>query len=189
MKTILSAILVSFLFVSAIGQENFQPGIYREFDEIRFSQPSGDFDYEITESLKHYAPKKGVTYYKLDISRKEAKELGRILAFSDGKDLYVSTGGAKLASRLAFLKAESVGEYYFYEEIVTTPVIINNITYISMSRGQKIMDKSTGKNYLLSSRRLKSIIAEDAELLASFKSESRKKTKLKEYLERYYAAK
>ena len=188
MKTILSSILVACLCIYVNGQNNARSGIYREWDEIRFSQPSGDFEYEVTEEVRHYAPQKGVTYYKLNMSREEAKELGKILAFSDGKDLYISSGGPKLASRLSFVRTETIGEYYFYEDIVATPIIINNMTYMSMSRGQKIMNKSTGRNYLLSARKLKSIIAEDEELLTSFKSEPGKNKKLKEYLERFYNA-
>ena len=62
MKTILSVILVSFLCITVIGQDNFKSGIYREFDEIRFSQPSGEFEYEVIEALKNYAPKRGIAY-------------------------------------------------------------------------------------------------------------------------------
>jgi len=161
------------------NDNNFKPGIYKNFDEFRYGNPSIEFNGQV--STNHYSGKGRIANYKLDSGR----DLGKIFGFSDGGNVFINTSYPKLTSNPTFVKMEYLQKYYFYEYIKYIPVISGSMTTIMPILVQMILDVNTGQVRILNNQTLREILVNDQLLLDEFNRTSGKNKVLKVYLLKY----
>ncbi|MBQ4820975.1 hypothetical protein [Aquimarina sp. MMG016] len=207
MKTIRFAIIIlffsNFMVINAqngsiIKDSILKKGIYKNYDEFKTNTPSIPFSYEIN-SKKRSRIRLGsiekTTYYRIKIDRKKSKKIGSVFGFCDGKNIYIkylhpfsanpTKFLAKLSSKTEFRKIERIGKYAYFENISidNSTGIVAGPNFNTFER--KLLDIEDGEIIRLAKQNVKRIIADDKELLESFKNESNKKKKIKEYIKKY----
>jgi hypothetical protein len=166
------------------NSNNLKPGIYRSFEELKYNNPSVEFSYRIT-SRSRKINQDQVNFYSIDIDKRKAKEAGKVIGFSDGKEVYISRNSQSLRPGTEFVKAEILDRYYYFQDIETI-IVPSGTTVVSVPKlVQKIMDMNTGKITTLNIQNLKELMADNPGLIAGFDRETQKNRKLKEYLIRY----
>lgn len=61
--------------------------------EVRDNSPSFELKYSVEKKIKkigHVLDAKETVYYRLSIKKRESKEMGEVIGFSDGNNLYLS---------------------------------------------------------------------------------------------------
>ncbi len=84
-----------------------------------------------------------------------------------------------------FIRAESIGNYYYYKVGKLVPVYSGTTVLIVPGVDEKVMDMNTGEIIVLNNRKLKEIISDNQQLLTQFENSSHKGRILKEFLMRY----
>lgn len=166
------------------NEKNLAQGFYRNFEELKYNNPSVKFNYPITEKTRKYNGHT-ISTYRVNIDKRAAKQTGKVLGFSNGKDLYLNENISLLSSSTDFIKAEFIGKYYYFEVARLIPVSSGTTMVLVPKVEQKIMDMNTGEVTILNKKTLQAIIADDGQLLSEFKSSSDKNQNLKEFLMRY----
>ena len=166
----------------------FNTGIYKSYRELKENKPSIEFNYQISAKMRGYGILNAsgqIPYYRLDIEKEQCNSIGRILAFSDGRNLYINEDNPKISPKTEFVRTEYLGRYLYFEERGSTMIFIGNVPSTSYFPDQKILDINTGVVIDLNKKTLQAIIADDIELLDQFKSDPNKVKNLKEYLIKY----
>lgn len=159
-------------------------GFYRNFEELKYNNPSVKFNYTINEKTRKYDGY-SIAAYRVNIDRRDAKQAGKVIGFSDGKNLYLNESNSSLSSSTDFFKAEFIGKYYFFENVRLISVSTGTTVVTVPKIEQKIMDMNTGEVTILNMKTLQAMIADDEQLLSEFQSSSNKRQSLKEFLVRY----
>jgi hypothetical protein len=163
---------------------NLRAGIYRSFEELKYNNPSVEFTYGITAKSRKVNQEQ-LDFYRMDIDKRKARDVGKVIGFSDGKDLYINGNSPSLRPAVEFVKAEILDRYYYFQDIETI-IIPSGTTVVTAPRlVQKIMDMNTGKITTLNNQNLKELMADNPPLVNEFDKETHKNRKLKEYLIRY----
>jgi len=165
------------------NDNNLIPGIYKSFEEFKYNNPSFDFDNQMTIKERNYMKDKKI--YNLDIDRKKRRTIGKVFGFCDGKDVFINSNYPKLTANPEFVKMEYLLKYYFYEHVEYMPIIVGDVTTISVIPVQKILDLNTGNVKVFNKKTLRDIIADDQTLLEEFDAVAGKNKVLKEYLIKY----
>lgn len=170
------------------NENHLVPGFYRNFEELKFNNPSSDFNFKVTPKTKKYNGSE-ITTYRISIDRKKAKETGRTIGFSDGKYLYLNEDNSSLKPTTEFVRAEFIGNNYYYEIARRVPFPTGTTVIIIPVVYEKIMDMNTGKITTLGNRAIKEIMSDNHQLLEEFDNSSHKNRLYKEFLIRYYSQK
>lgn len=177
------------LWAIYLQNENYlKAGFYKNFEDLKFNNASGEFKYKITERSKKYSGNE-IDYYSLVIDRKEAKSIGKIFGFSDGKNIYINEHVPSLRQGTDFVRAEFMYRYFYYEGVRQLIIPIGSYNIIVPKVDQKIMDMNTGEVSVLTNRNLREIIADNHRLLEEFINDPQRNKKLKDYLEEYLKTK
>lgn len=117
----------------------YKPGIYRTFEELKYNSPSIPFDYEVKEITRRVHFRR-IYRYKMLMYRKEAKTYGRVLGFSDGKNVYIDAKRLTLSASSQFSKVEFGGRYAYFDDVdcITYSEQTNCYVY------DKVMDMHSG---------------------------------------------
>ncbi len=167
------------------NENNLVPGIYRNFEELKYNNPSAEFSLSLTNKSKKYN-REDITTYRINIDKRDAKKLEKVFGFSDGKNLYINqSNNSSLRPSTDFTRAESIGNYYYYKVLKSVPVYSGTTVILVQSVDEKLMDINTGEIITLTSRALKDIISDNQQLLTQFENSSHKGRILKEFLMRY----
>jgi hypothetical protein len=151
---------------------------------MKYNNPSVPLHDKIYSRVVSLSGSKQVTYYKLDVTRNQAKESGEIFGFSDGKNQYVrQTGGTGL--KREFVRIDNYGKYGYFEDIGYILVNSTVVPYLTFN----LIDMNSGDITRIDKKHLREYLAEDPKLLEAFNNESQKDKKIKEYLIRYLANK
>lgn len=197
MKKLQIIIILLISVISANSQDliiydsTYNVGIYKTFEEFRTNSPSIPFNYSIkTRSMGYgFMNMAGtVTFYSINLDRKEGKSIGSVFGFCDGNSIYINEGYPQLGPRAKFSKIEYLGKYSYFKDVKCNSNYnsMNNTFVTSCSLEEKVMDiNDAGAVIRLTKKRLQNIIARDPEILKTFNQEKRKKKKLKEYLIKY----
>jgi hypothetical protein len=167
-----------------------KPGIYKTFEEFRSNAPSIPLQGKITPSEIKFKVKSELatlTSYKLDIPKEEAKKIGGVFGFSDGSTFYVTLNykDPGRVNNAEFYALEYLGRYCIYDAMMIST--LDNHTY--HDKRTFMLDLNTGDAQLITSARLKRIIADNKELLAEFKAVGKNDEETrKAYLLRYLKA-
>ena len=105
--TIFGVFLLSVL--TSFGQMNlngFTPksGIYKSLEELKNNTPSAQLSYRTFSSSMA-----GVMYQHLDVDKSVRKEVGRVMAFSDGNRLFVNFNNPRIRRCTGFCEVEKIG--------------------------------------------------------------------------------
>lgn len=130
----------------------------------------------------------GIHYHRLEVDKKTGKAVGKVYGFDDGKYVYINPRKPKLRKRTDFYKTQPIGGFLHYKVVdrITFPVAGAAPAVIEFP-AEKLLNIETGKAFTLTRGRLRKLIADDVELLESFNEQKKKSSKLKLYLEAYYA--
>jgi hypothetical protein len=170
------------------NENNLKAGIYKNFEEMKYNNPSGEFVYRVTTKSKKYNQDQ-LYLYSIDIDKRKARSIGKVFGFSDGKNVYINENSPSLGPSTEFVKVEFMDRYYYYENI--QPIVIPTGTTVVtvLKLVQKVKDMNTGEVTILNNKSLKELIAGNPQLLNEYDNESQKNRKLKEYLIRYLNSK
>jgi len=187
------SILISFLIVGSNMQtlSAATPGIYKNISEYKQGMPSQSLDSFSVRKIKYgfwgLTSKDRLTFQRLSIDAKAARQMGKVFGFSDGEKLYVKTNKIRVFKISNFAQAESIGKYLYYIDIAYH--FDSRLPFLWFSyRTERLIDKNSGKRIYLTVPFLKKLMAAKPELLQSFKKEKNQSRKLKEYLEAFYVS-
>lgn len=170
------------------NKESLKPGIYKNFDEFKYNSPSLDFDYNISSKKRKYGVlnlKGEVNYYRINIDKKEGKEIGKVFGFSDGKHAYINVKNPYLKKYTEFLRVKKYDNYSYFEEVKSTTIYTGHAVISTNDFYPKIIDMNSGEVTDLTKKRLRKIIEDDNNLLTDFNNGKHNKQKMKEYLLKY----
>ena len=163
-------------------------GIYRNFGEFRYNNPSVEFNYQVSEKMRKYGDLRSsgrIPYYSLNIARETGKSIGKVFGFCDGNHVFINENIPGLGPKTEFVQIENLGRYCYFEDRKPTTIFIGTVPSTIYYIERKIMDTDTGEIIGLNKRTLPEIIADDGDLLAEFMNDPNGGKKLKAYLIRY----
>ena len=157
----------------------FKPGVYNTFEEMKYNNPSAPIDHKIlSRTIKVGGTQ--IIYYKLELNNKKATAKEKYYGFSDGKSIYIrQKEGAGLTRE--FVKIDHYGKYGLFEDVAYVYTGTVSVPFVT----HNILDMNTGTITRIDKKYVRELLAVDPELLESFNNESRKDTKLREYIVRY----
>ncbi len=160
------------------GRRIIQARLFRNINDLLDNRPSD----EISTFVNKRNQGLNITYYQLELSRKKRREIGRVFSFSDETGFYINPRKPKLRKRTNFFKADTIGDFIHFIEMVSVTTPVNNYSY----RAEQLLDIRSGKVKRLSRSLLRELIADDQQLLEMFNNEKGKSAKLASYLREYY---
>lgn len=164
-------------------------GIYRTFEEFKYNNPSVELNHKVTTIKRGYGFMNAagkVTYYRIEVYRKDAKLIGNVFGFCDGENVYINEHSPKIEPSVGFSKIIYFGKYCYYEGVSSSGRSMPNGATVSyQSLAEKIIDIHSGEVITLDDKNLREIIADDPELLKEFNKDSNKNKSLKDYIIRY----
>jgi hypothetical protein len=163
-------------------------GIYKNFEEFRYNNPSVEFNYQVSEKMRKYGDLRSsgrIPYYRINIERETGRSIGKVFGFCDGNNVFINEDIPGLGPKTEFVQVEDLGRYCYFEDRKPTTIFIGTVPSTIYYIERKIMDTDTGEIIALNKRTLPEIIADDADLLAEYNNDPNKGRKLKEYLIRY----
>lgn len=187
MKKIIPLLAV-LLFTSLLAAQDliindtvYNAGFYTSFEEFKYNKPSIPFNYE-TKSVTNNVRGGTVTYHRIAFKKKEAKALGVIFGFSDGKHVYILDEPREIIPNTKFMQIQKFGKLCYFERGIARVGYNNSQTIyllpclLNMESGEIIkVDKTT----------LPEIIADNKALLEAFEQEKKQYKVVKDYLLKY----
>jgi len=207
MKKTLIVFLSIILSVNAFGLElitdsnvKYKRGIYRNFEEFKFNNPTLDLRYVIsvnTESFGFLGTGDKCTYYTLDVGKEESKTIGTVYGFCDGKSIYINSIETDKLHKAKFALLQNVGLYSYFEHIVEN--YSGGMAYgvggaggmmmagggKTYSLGRSILDINNGDKIVFNKSCLKEILKDDKALYDVFMALEWKGDYLYQYLMKY----
>jgi hypothetical protein len=163
-------------------------GIYRNFEEFRYNNPSVEFNYQVSKKMRKYGDLRSsgrIPYYRLNIARETGKSIGKVFGFCDGTNVFINENNPDLGPKTEFVQIENLGRFCYFEDRKSTTIFIGTVPSTLYYIDRKIIDANTGEIVGLNKKTLQEIIADDDDLLEEFKNDPNKGKKLKEYLIKY----
>ena len=162
-------------------------GIYKNFEEFKFNSPSIPLNYKIDtveyNNIDAYTPARNHITYRILLKKSEAKQIGPVFGFCDGKYIYINESNVYLGEKSDFELLKFVGLYSYFEQYMFvqgelgTPSS-NTILY-------KIVNINNGEVSILTQDLAKKIFANDSDILNRYDKENDKKLTLKDYIAMY----
>jgi hypothetical protein len=170
-------------------------GIYKTFEEFKFNSPSIPLVYGKAHKTKKYQASDQyggwLDVFKLEVEKEEAKEIGNIWGFCDGRSIYVWTrSGGRFNNKYHFIKLDFFGRYCHYRMIYNQstggydPITGLGGGSIKMAHTTCI-NMTNGAEFSLTKQNLKMILASDTALYNAFDNQKQKKNHLIRYLDMY----
>lgn len=187
--TIIVFACLSFSYSQPLPAAN--PGIYKTINELKAGKPSLPLSYpEVQEKVRlgvYGLGKHFLTFSKLQITRRQAKDLDRVIAFSDSLDTYIKVNKLKVHKISRFAKTETIGNYLYYHDVTynTTQGKGSGLVWWILPV-ERLYNLNSGKRITLNRKNLKKILTSKPALWDSFKQEKNKAARLKDYLIKYY---
>ena len=165
--TTLVCIILGFVSLNAqITEEKksqtLKKGIYKNFEEFKNNNPSIVLDYDIIKiqgETGGIMDRKQASFVRLDVTRDQGKQVGRVYGFCDGNNIYINEFMPKLRPAVLFMKVGFIGSYCFFEHQPFKDlegVLSHN----------RLINMQTGKLVTLSKRVLKTLIIEENSLVS-----------------------
>lgn len=212
MKNLFSILISLILSCGLAGQSlsdiitnhpsNLKKGFYKNFHEFKFNNPSIPFDHKLIPIIKSHSKDKNNQHisWHVDITKEEAKEIGEIYGFCDGKkvyvleEIYITDYINKFKPNTNFEEVLYLGRYAFFETInkvnswATSPwggyyplepiSIILAIPNIPGGIIIQVINMKSGEVFTLNKKRLEAAIIDDNDLVNDFNSMSNKEKKM-----------
>ncbi len=136
-------------------------GIYKNFEEFKNNSPSMDLEYTILSKqkdtggvLNRLITNGKTSFYYLDISKEQTKEIGKIYGFSDGKNVYINEFNPKLKPSTLFMKVNFISEFCLFEYQPYTSIE-------SLRHRNRVMNMNTKKITRMSRKKLQELIKKE----------------------------
>lgn len=158
-----------------VSDSIYKKGIYRSFEEFKYNNPS------ITE----FSAEKSRLWIKDNVTgaKRKVKNKDKVWGFCDGKQVYVLWR--------KYNPIEIIDRYsYFQERGVRIATVVTGYPLMIIPlpvpyRVQVVINFNNGKMFVLSKKMMRTILAQDPELLDMFKHELNKKQKFEKYIRLY----
>ncbi len=160
------------------GRRISQLRLFRNINDLLNNRPSDEISTFVNERKQGL----DITYYRLEVSKKRGREIGRVFAFSDETGFYINPLKPKLHKRTNFFEADTIGDFIHFIEMASVTTLGNTYPYPE----KKLLDIRSGKVKSLTRSLLRELIADDQQLLEMFNNEKGKSAKLASYLREYY---
>lgn len=186
--TIFFAVLIS-CNVFAQTNKNATRGIYKNLTELEGNTPSLSMtDTFLTKKMKYgfwgLTSKDYLHFQTLPVNAKQAKEVGKIFAFSDGKDVFIKLNNLRLFRRSWFAKTSETGKFYTYTALGVH--VDSRLPFLWWTFPQeKFINYKNGKRTNLWGVAVRKLIKDNTSLFTEFKKDKKRGSKLKEYLLAY----
>jgi len=165
----------------------YKRGIYKDFEEFKFNRPSIPFDYKIDsfeyKNLDLYAKGDSHFTYRIAANKTDAKRIGSVFGFCDGKKIYINESMPLLGERSDFELLHFVGLYSFFKQFMFVQGELgaqNSSTIL-----YKVLNINNGEVSVLMQDDLNRIFADDSVLLQQFSTEKDQKSKIETYIALY----
>ncbi len=178
---------IALIVVPVWAQIKVKPGIYRSFTELRHVAPSAEFTYRITEVQWEYETGKESSLYQINASKDALTKLGEVYGFCLAGKFYYNLSKHKLASENQFVLIEVIGPYFYFEEIVANPDMVNNEIVIRSKKFERLIDTRSGAIITLTPQTVTDILAGNKTLQAQFGRENQPDMVMKHYLVQLYS--
>jgi hypothetical protein len=193
-------IFVSILFYSSAFSQalitdadvTWKKGIYRNFEEFKFNNPSLELTYTVLENKESYGffgTGGDCIYYTFTIEKDESKSIGSIYGFCDGRLIYINTNELEKLHKAKFTLLQNVGLYSYYDHIIEnysggamSPGGQFNGGGTSKSLETTIIDINNGNKITLNNRSLKNILKDDNALYTEYMNLEEKNIYMYKYL-------
>jgi hypothetical protein len=160
------------------GRRIIQVRLFRNINDLLDNRPSDEISTFVNEREQIF----NTTYYQLEVSKKNGREIGRVFSFSDETGFYINPRRPKLHKRANFFEADTIGDFIHFIEVASVTTAGNSYSY----RAEQLQDIRSGKVKSLTRSLLRELIADDQQLLEMFNNEKGKSAKLASYLREYY---
>lgn len=191
-----------FLFQNTFSQAliidqdfRFKKGIYRDFNEFKYNNPSIEFNYDVkTDPVKYGFVNRGglYNYYSIIIDKKLGKSVGEVFGFCDGINVYINEDIPKLSSKARFSMIQYFGLYCYFEGAIEYDgaVVLSDSPGIKQSspppgKLQKVINIISGEVIVLSKNSVREILKDDPVLFEQFNTQKKKELFLKSYVIEY----
>ncbi|WP_346858432.1 hypothetical protein [uncultured Draconibacterium sp.] len=173
-RIIQAKLMLAFLFIAQtffvngqsliVNDTTYKPGIYKNFEEFKFNNPSIDFSYQISTKTRNYGffnygngfpqnvTKGKVSYYRISINRKTANSIGSVYGFSDGKNVYINPNNPVLGPKTEFTKIEYFGDYCYFKDTFCQLIDYGETARTVCSLTKKLLNIENGEVLLLDER-------------------------------------
>jgi hypothetical protein len=168
---------------------NYSVNIYTNIQSLNNHIPDKKATVNITEKKTRYGfwgitSKDSLTFYHIRINSKQAKELGKVLAYEVNDSLYLKTGKNKIYKRAKFALASMAGKYPVYTD--KWVYVDRHIPIIAFTYPQPMfVDFKTGKKLPFTRATVRRAIKDNTMLLNAFKADKKRATRFAEYLTAY----
>jgi len=165
----------------------YKKGLYKDFEEFKFNRPSIPFDFKIDsfeyKSLEMYTKGDNHFTYRILANKNEAKKIGPVFGFCDGKKIYINESMPLLGEKSDFELLHSVGLYSFFKQymFVQGELGAQNTSTILY----KSLNVNNGDVTVLMQEDLNVIFANDSVLLKQFSAEKDPKSVIEKYISNY----
>lgn len=200
--------LTFFCTLNVISQElitnnsSLQSGFYRDYSEMKTNNPNIKKTYSVKEGREYTGGFMGIrpkiNYYRFKITRKEAKEVGAIFGYSDGKNIYIRPGlrgdnalerrfRLSRERRANFRELEIIGKYGYYQDLFkyTTGLKLNIEDHTIIDHVFVFIDFENDNFIQMNYKRVKILLKKDRELWKKFKNDSKKRKNISKYIKEY----
>lgn len=160
------------------GRRISQLRLFRNINDLLNNRPSDEISTFVNERKQGL----DITYYRLKVSKKMGRKMGRVFSFSDETGFYINPRKPKLRKRTNFFKADSIGDFIHFIEMAS----VTSVGYTYSYQAEQLLDIRSGKVKSLTRSLLRELIADDQQLLEMFNNEKGKSAKLASYLREYY---
>ena len=165
----------------------FKKGLYRDFDEFKFNNPSLPLNYAVdtveyanVDLLNNPISHK---VYRLKIDSKEAKTLGSLFGFCDGRYVYINEYNKNVTEKLDFEQLQFIGLFSYFETYMFMPGELG-APNSSMISG-KVLNSNNGEIIDITKNTLHTLFENDSLLLLQFENEKNKQMKIKDFISIY----
>jgi hypothetical protein len=189
----ITIVLCCFLCLIGRSQSSatFAPGIYKTYFDVKVGKPSQPLTDSIYFKTVRYgfwgiSSKKRVTFQHLNIDRKQARQMEKVFAISDGEHLYLKTNGCKMHKQSNFSEAQFVDQFLVFADL--NVYVVRQLPFLWWTYPtERFVDLTTGKLRELNRFTVRRLIKKNETLLTQFKKDKKKDVRLKEYLSAYSA--
>ena len=164
-----------------------KPGIYKDFEEFKFNNPSILLIYKIDsneyKSIDQFNPENSHFSYRLIIDKQKAKQIGSVFGFCDGHRIFINETNPIISEKVDFELLQFVGLYSYFEQFVYLPGEMGapNSSIII----DKMININNGDVTIITDQEIGHILSNDNQLLKQFTALIDKKTNVKDYLALY----
>jgi hypothetical protein len=154
----------------------YKQGIYKNFEELKYNNPSVSLDGRIITRTAEAGSKK-VICYRLEKNKSMQQAHGKLYGFSDGRNIYIKRASATGEH----VKIDNYGKYGYFEDIAYSSTGTVTVPFLTLN----LIDMNSGEISRIDRKHLRELLEDEPGLLVAYNEESQKDKNIKKYLIMY----